>query len=41
MYEEEMSRLDKSEGLKHIYLAGVDEELRELMNDQVQTTAEA
>lgn len=32
MYEEEMSRLDKSEGLKHIYLAGVDEELRELMN---------
>ena len=41
MYEEEMSRLDKSEGLKHIYLAGVDEELRELMNDPVQTTAEA
>lgn len=33
MYEEEMNRLDKSEGLKHIYLAGVDEELRELMND--------
>ena len=32
MYEEEMNRLDKSEGLKHIYLAGVDEELRELMN---------
>ena len=41
MYEEEMSRLDKSEGLKHIYLAGVDEELRELMNDPVQTTTEA
>ena len=33
MYEEEINRLDKSEGLKHIYLAGVDEELRELMND--------
>ena len=33
MYEEEMNRLDKSEGLKHIYLAGVDEELRELIND--------
>ena len=33
MYEEEMNRLDKSEGLKHIYLAGVDEDLRELMND--------
>ena len=32
MYEEEMNRLDKSEGLKHIYLAGVNEELRELMN---------
>lgn len=32
MYEDEMNRLDKSEGLKHIYLAGVDEELRELMN---------
>lgn len=32
MYEEEMNRLDKSEGLKHIYLAGVDEELHELMN---------
>lgn len=41
MYEEEMSRLDKSEGMKHIYLAGVDEELRELMNDPVQTTTEA
>ena len=41
MYEEEMKRLDKSEGMKHIYLAGVDEELRELMNDPVQTTAEA
>ena len=41
MYEEEMSRLDKSEGLKHIYLAGVDEELRELVNDPVQTTTEA
>ena len=41
MYEEEMNRLDKSEGLKHIYLAGVDEELRELMNDPVQTTTEA
>ena len=33
MYEEEMNRLDKSEGLKHIYLAGVDEELRELMGE--------
>lgn len=32
MYEEELNRLDKSEGLKHIYLAGVNEELRELMN---------
>ena len=41
MYEEEMSRLDKSEGMKHIYLAGVDEELRELMNDPAQTTTEA
>lgn len=33
MYEEEMNRLDKSEGLKHIYLAGVDEDLRELMGE--------
>ena len=33
MYEEEMNRLDKSEGLKHIYLAGVNEELRELMGE--------
>ncbi len=41
MYEEELNRLDKSEGMKHIYLAGVDEELRELMNDPVQTTTEA
>ena len=32
MYEEEMNRLDKSEGLKHIYLAGVEDELKELMN---------
>ena len=33
MYEEEMNRLDKSEGLKHIYLAGVNEELHELMGE--------
>ena len=33
MYEEEMNRLDKSEGLKHIYLAGVNEDLRELMGE--------
>ena len=33
MYEEEMNRLDKSEGLKHIYLAGVNEELRELIGE--------
>ena len=32
MYEAEMNRLDKREGLKHIYLAGVDEDLRELIN---------
>lgn len=40
MYEEEMNRLDKSEGLKHIYLAGVDEELRELMGENYPDKAE-
>lgn len=30
-YEERMNRLDKNEGLKHIYLAGVKQELDELM----------
>lgn len=30
-YEEIMNQLDKREGLKHIYLAGVNEELDELM----------
>lgn len=30
-YEERMNRIDKNEGLKRIYLAGVDNELEELM----------
>lgn len=30
-YEEKMNRIDKNEGLKCIYLAGVDNELEELM----------
>lgn len=30
-YEDKMNRLDKNEGLKHIYLAGVKQELDELM----------
>ena len=34
-YEEYMNRLDKNEGLKHIYLAGIEEELKELMHDYV------
>lgn len=33
MYEQKMSRIDKNEGLKHIYLAGVNEELNELMGN--------
>ena len=41
MYEEEMNRLDKSEGLKHIYLAGIDEELRELIGETYTTTPES
>lgn len=41
MYEEEMNRLDKSEGLKHIYLAGVDEELHELMGENYTSTSES
>jgi len=41
MYEEEMNRLDKSEGLKHIYLAGVNEELRELMGENYTSTSES
>lgn len=40
MYEEEMNRLDKSEGLKHIYLAGVNEELRELMGETCTSASE-
>ena len=30
-YEDRMKQLDKNEGLKHIYLAGVEQELNELM----------
>lgn len=41
MYEEELNRLDKSEGLKHIYLAGVNEELRELMGENYTSTSES
>lgn len=41
MYEDEMNRLDKSEGLKYIYLAGVAEELRELMGENYTPTSES
>ena len=41
MYEEEMNRLDKSEGLEHIYLAGVNEELRELMGENYTPMSES
>ena len=41
MYEEEMNRLDKSEGLKHIYLAGVNEELLELMGENYMPISES
>lgn len=41
MYEEEMNRLDKSEGLKHIYLAGINEDLCELMGETYTTTLES